>query len=219
MPESTVQCQTCGKHFQGKRSTARFCGATCRKQAHRAKPSSREASLDSMTERILADMDLDRESARKVVDEVLAEFRFLLPKKVPQYIETYLDGIGATLSERMRLFLAEQKQEAKLELNRAKGEAEELRSRLFDKEIDLDNIRKHNKGLHTRIKNLGLQNAGEGIEPADWDALNAFDDQQLRQWVMVGRRRSAKGDEQAASEAIRWVTGNRVPTAALGDGQ
>lgn len=33
------QCTYCGKQFHAKRSTAKFCGATCRKESHRKKKS------------------------------------------------------------------------------------------------------------------------------------------------------------------------------------
>ena len=243
MPESTVKCQACGKEFQAKRATARFCGGTCRKQAHRARPTPKEASLNSMTERIIAEMDLDREAARKVVDEVLAEFRFLLPKQLTQYLENYVDAVGYAMSERMRRFLAEQKRDSLLELNDAQRETDSLRQRLFDKEVEIENLRTYNRGLNTRLRNLEVL-ASLDPEAIDWATLSAFDDVQLRQWVKVGQRRSDNGDgvnspkkpahpakvkvgqrrsdngdDQAAAEAMRWVAGNRAPAAALSDGQ
>ena len=37
MPETTTRCENCEEDFHAKRSTARYCGSTCRKAAHRAK--------------------------------------------------------------------------------------------------------------------------------------------------------------------------------------
>ncbi|TIC78789.1 hypothetical protein [Nocardioides sp. GY 10127] len=40
-----VTCAQCGEKFEGKRSTAKFCGARCRQQSRRAAPAEQAAAI------------------------------------------------------------------------------------------------------------------------------------------------------------------------------
>ena len=67
MPESMVLCEICRKGFQAKRSTARYCGSTCRKFAHRARERMQSAKGP-------ADVATEIESVWNIVNEFTRRF-------------------------------------------------------------------------------------------------------------------------------------------------
>ena len=95
----------------------------------------------------------------------------------------------------------------------------------------LENLRKYNKGLNTRIKKLEIWldyydvmigedgqpvSTNDGLKAEDWERLATMDDQQLRQWVKVGRSMDAKDHDAPAENAMRWVEDNRPAIAGPG---
>ena len=72
----------------------------------------------------------------------------------------------------------------------------------------VEDLREYNKGLRTQIKN---QKLGATV---DWEKLQGFDDQQLRNWVKVGARMARKDHPDPVNNATRHVEGNRSQLAA-----
>lgn len=48
-----VECKQCGKHFNSKRNTAKFCSAACRVAYHRAKKQTTELPFNAAMEHII----------------------------------------------------------------------------------------------------------------------------------------------------------------------
>ena len=96
-------------------------------------------------------------------------------------------------------------------LERATTRLDECRrlSRDVDRLLtQVEDLREYNKGLQAQIKN---QQLGATV---DWEKLQGFDDQQLRNWVKVGARMARKNHPDPVNNATRHVEGNRSQLAA-----
>ena len=71
MATEIKHCEVCGWEFRRQRSTARFCGGTCRQRASRAR-------------KRFADLE---ERGREDLDRVILEYEYLLAERVVRSIE------------------------------------------------------------------------------------------------------------------------------------
>lgn len=100
------------------------------------------------------------------------------------------------------------------------GEAErklaEALRRQAEAEAAVEQLQETNRALRTQIRSLrakAARNTGNDENHLDedtWETLMSFDEKQLRQWVLAGRRFSQKEEDAPIETAIRWVTENRL---------
>ena len=105
MPQFQATCQQCGKVFAARRTTARFCGGTCRQQANRAKSSRGNAKGPAVAEgQPAATLKPTRRGAQK-----LAAVRTYMNERSNPGVYEFMCGaawgMGLTLEE-MEIWMA-----------------------------------------------------------------------------------------------------------------
>ena len=92
------------------------------------------------------------------------------------------------------------------EMQREKARTEKAMLDLQQRNLQLN---AHIEELYEELATSGA--TGENtLDAMTWQTLLSFDEKQLRQWVMAGRRFAQKNDESPIQTAIRWVIENRL---------
>ena len=115
-----------------------------------------------------------------------------------------------------RRLAREQNRETTEQLAAANKKLAELAQQKDDAEAALHSLQRTNQRLNAQIRQLKKQVAGRAtngdnhLDEEVWETLLSFDQKQLRQWAMAGRRFAQKDDDSPVNTAMRWVTENRL---------
>ena len=200
-----ANCDQCGSSFQPKRTNKtgpRFCGATCRQRAHRRNGQQRHGT--SRGRPVKSDIPRIVSNEPDVWKRLTVQLgmrpeaaKAKRPSSRLEMVEYYVCG---GIDERERLV----EEVARLE-ERVMQDEQRLRR-------ERERVDKYQDWWAEDRKVIAelLKGGGRGLTEAEWNKLNEFNDQQLRQWVKVGEVMERKGHDNPMRNASKWVEGNSL---------
>ena len=206
-------CEQCGREFQARRVTARFCGGTCRQAWNRAnaKPDTGPMSqafrlrdnLYSLLEGMADELKGTRSWAKGQVATIQAADKIIL------LLRAEVEEEAAKAQAKVE----EEAAKAQAKVESAEEDAAFWKGQMDFWQGQADTYRNWWRERTDQLSALreSSSNSDGGLTEEEWAKLRKMTDTQLRQWVRAGQAMDRKGHDSPMGNALRWIDGN-IPT-------